>query len=39
MSIIDYVIPLGEDVQKRHYHETDKRNVTRFSVQLLRVDR
>lgn len=34
MSITEYVIPLGENVRKRHYHETDKSKVTSFAVQM-----
>jgi len=34
MSITEYVIPLGENTRKRHYHETDSGKVIRFSVQL-----
>ena len=34
MSVTEYVIPLGENARKRHYHETDKGRVTGFVVQL-----
>lgn len=34
MSVTEYVIPLGENARKRHYHETDKGSVTGFVVQL-----
>lgn len=34
MRIIEYVIPLGENARKRHYHETDKGKVIGFAVQL-----
>ncbi|GBE16831.1 hypothetical protein BMS3Abin15_00655 [bacterium BMS3Abin15] len=34
MRISEYVIPLGENVRKRHYHETDKGKVVAFAVQL-----
>ena len=34
MSITEYVIPLGENARKRHYHETDKGKVTEFTVQM-----
>lgn len=34
MNVTEYVIPLGENARKRHYHETNKGNVTAFSVQL-----
>ena len=34
MSITEYVIPLGENVRKRHYHETDKNKIASFAVQL-----
>ena len=34
MNVTEYVIPLGENARKRHYHETDKGKVTGFSVQL-----
>jgi len=32
--INEYVIPLGENARKRHYHETDKGEVVGFAVQL-----
>ena len=31
MSVTEYVIPLGENARKRHYHETDKGEVTGFA--------
>jgi hypothetical protein len=34
LNVTEYVIPLGENARKRHYHETDKGKVTGFSVQL-----
>ena len=34
MNTIDYVIPLGENARKRHYHETDKGRIIKFAVQL-----
>lgn len=34
MGVTEYVIPLGENARKRHYHETAKGKVTRFAVQL-----
>ena len=34
MRINEYVIPLGENARKRHYHETDKGEVIGFAVQL-----
>jgi hypothetical protein len=34
LSITEYVIPLGEDARKRHYHESDKGKVIGFAVQL-----
>ncbi len=34
MSIIEYVIPLGEKARKRHYHETERGKVIRFTVHL-----
>jgi len=34
LSVTEYVIPLGENARKRHYHETDKGRVTGFVVQL-----
>ena len=34
MMINEYVIPLGENARKRHYHETDKGEVVGFAVQL-----
>lgn len=34
MTVTEYVIPLGEDARKRHYHESEKGKVTAFAVQL-----
>jgi len=34
LRAIEYVIPLGDDARKRHYHETDKGKVVAFAVQL-----
>ncbi|MCD6133464.1 MAG: hypothetical protein J7J16_04030 [Deltaproteobacteria bacterium] len=34
MSVTEYVIPLGENVRKRHYHKTSKGKVIGFVVQL-----
>ena len=34
MSVTEYVIPLGENARKRHYHETDRGKVIGFVVQL-----
>lgn len=34
MNFIEYVIPLGENARKRHYHETDKGRIIKFAVQL-----
>ncbi len=34
MRINEYVIPLGENARKRHYHETDKGDIIAFAVQL-----
>ena len=34
MSVTEYVIPLGENARKRHYHETEKGKVVAFAVQL-----
>ncbi|MGR3309182.1 MAG: DUF7718 family protein, partial [Candidatus Brocadiales bacterium] len=34
LNATEYVIPLGGDARKRHYHETYKGKVTGFSVQL-----
>lgn len=33
MNTIEYVIPLGENTRKRHYHETDKGMIIKFAVQ------
>ena len=32
--MVEYVIPLGENARKRHYHKTVKGNVIAFTVQL-----
>lgn len=32
--MVEYVIPLGENARKRHYHETVKGKVIAFTVQL-----
>ncbi len=32
--MVEYVIPLGENARKRHYHKTVKGNVIAFAVQL-----
>lgn len=34
MNVTEYVIPVGENARKRHYHETYNGKVTGFSVQL-----
>jgi len=34
LMVNEYVIPLGENARKRHYHETDKGEVVGFAVQL-----
>lgn len=34
MRVTEYVIPLGENARKRHYHKTDKGKVETFIVQL-----
>ncbi len=34
MSVIEYVIPLGEYARKRHRHKADKGKVAEFAVQL-----
>jgi hypothetical protein len=34
LIITEYVIPLGENARKRHYHESDKGEVIGFAVQL-----
>ena len=34
MRITEYVVPLGENVRKRHYHEADRGKVVSFVVQL-----
>jgi len=34
LRVTEYVIPLGENARKRHYHETDKGRIISFTVQL-----
>ncbi len=34
MRVNEYVIPLGENARKRHYHEADKGDIIGFAVQL-----
>ena len=34
MNVTEYVVPLGENARKRHYHETIKGKVIAFTVQL-----
>ena len=34
MNTTEYIIPLGGNARKRHYHETDKGKVVAFVVQL-----
>jgi hypothetical protein len=34
LSVTEYVVPLGENARKRHYHETNKGKVDAFTVQL-----
>lgn len=34
MSATEYVVPLGENARKRHYHESEKGKITAFVVQL-----
>jgi len=34
MHIVEYVIPLGENVRKRHYHEAERGRIKSFVVQL-----
>lgn len=34
MNVTEYVIPLGGGARKRHYHESEKGKVKRFTVQL-----
>ena len=34
MKIVEYVTPLGQNARKRHYHESIKDKIGRFSVQL-----
>jgi hypothetical protein len=33
-KVVDFTVILDEGVRKRHYHETEKSNVTYFAVQL-----
>ena len=33
-KVVDFIVILDEGVRKRHYHETEKSNVTYFAVQL-----
>jgi hypothetical protein len=34
LSVTEYVVPLGENARKRHYHENEKGEVADFAVQL-----
>ncbi len=34
LSVTEYVVPLGENARKRHYHEADKGKVIGFVVQM-----
>jgi len=34
LNVTEYVIPLGENARKRHYHEADKGKITSFAVQM-----
>jgi hypothetical protein len=34
VKVTEYVIPLGENARKRHYHETAEAKVSGFVVQL-----
>ena len=34
MAIVEYVLPLGSDVRKRHIHATRKGEVISFTVQM-----
>lgn len=34
MPVTEYVIPLGDNARKRHYHETKKGEIIQFAVQL-----
>jgi len=34
LRVSEYVIPLGENVRKRHCHESDKGDIIGFAVQL-----
>ena len=34
MPVTEYVIPLGENARKRHYHETKKGKIIHFAVQF-----
>jgi hypothetical protein len=33
-KVVDFLVVFGEGVRKRHYHETEKGEVTYFAVQL-----
>ena len=34
LTITEYLIPLGENARKRHYHEIDRGKMISFAVQL-----
>jgi hypothetical protein len=34
LNVTEYVIPLGENARKRHYHEADKGKITSLAVQM-----
>jgi len=34
MARVEYVLPLGEQARKRHFHETSRGTVVAFAVQL-----
>lgn len=34
MKIVEYVIPLGENARKRHYHEAERGRIKSFVAQL-----
>jgi hypothetical protein len=34
LKVVEYVIIFDEGVRKRHYHETEQREVIKFVVQL-----
>jgi hypothetical protein len=34
LTVTEYLIPLGGNARKRHYHETDKGKIISFVVQL-----